>query len=195
MMKTKLPYTHTIWALHWWTKKLQRFCHFDYHQMSNPRDWKWGVTAAMTSSSSLAPEHFTLLLIQLKVGYIKREVLLLLRSNYVCVFVNDCEHIFNVCVLLTNETYSMHWHPLRYSVYINFFVCGIVTVMQSCVRCFPFFFFLKREWTEGWMDRQMFVGRWRWLAHHWKGERISVIGEKSCACRHEDIAHWVWHAF
>lgn len=66
---------------------------------------------------------------------------LLLRSKYVCVFLNDCgsEPMYSVsdvymCVLLTNETYSMHWHPLRYSVYTYFCVRRCYIVMQMSAK-------------------------------------------------------------
>jgi len=70
----------------------------------------------------------------------------------VCVFLNDCgsEHMNSVSdvyvrVLLTNETYSMHWHPLQNSVYT--YSCALLH--SICKAVYSAFL----VWTDGWMNR------------------------------------------
>lgn len=73
----------------------------------------------------------------------------------VCVCLNDCgsEHMNSVsdvyvCVLLTNETYSMHWHPLQYSVYT--YSCARHCYIVSAKLCTVLSLQRMDRWMNGW---------------------------------------------
>lgn len=115
------------------------------------------------------------------------EVLLLLRSKYVCVYfwMTVEVSIWIVCLMFMCVYY---WQMRRILCTapaaiqcLYLFLCASLLHLQSCVQCFPY-----REWTYGWMDgHDMFVyrqdRRW-WLAHLWKEDRKRVMEKKTSAC-------------
>ncbi len=114
----------------------QRSCHFDGHQMTSLKDWKWAFLLLWHHHHwrhNVWPCYWSCHRVTTWNGRcFASEKQVCIVYFWMTVEVSLC--IVYMCVLLTNETYSMHWHPLRYSVYTYFCVRRCYIVMQMSAK-------------------------------------------------------------
>lgn len=162
--------------------------HFDGHQMTSLKDWKRGlcccdIIITDVTTFDLVTDHV--------IGWLhKTGGVLLLRSKYECVFLNDCgsEHMYSVSDVCVCYWQMKHIPCTGTRCNIAFLCASLLhSYANVCKAVYSAFIIFKRMdwWMNGWTD--MFVyrqdGRW-WLAHLWKEDRKCLTEEKTGAYRY-----------